>query len=77
MSPDPLDELIADLERIAPPEQETSSDMQSAILDIQFGLSRVLAEDDENVSEAEREAASRQLRRGMNRFLGREDEPES
>ena len=77
MSPDPLDELIEDLERIVAPADPAPQSVGSAILDIQFGLSRVLADDDEGVSEAEREAASRQLRRGMNRFLGREDEPES
>ena len=76
MSRDPLDKLIADLERIVPPAQPASSDFDAALPDRQFAIARTL-DDDEDASEAEREAASRQLRRGMNRFLGRENEPES
>ncbi len=34
-------------------------------------------DDDEDASEADLDAAGRQVRRGVNRFLGREDEPES
>ncbi len=76
MSPDPLDELIDDLERIVPPAQRASSDFAAAFLDRQLAIART-AEDDEDASEAELDAAGRQLRRGLNRFLGREDEPES
>ncbi len=75
MSRDPLDELIADLERIVPPEQP-ASDFAAAFLDRQLAIASTL-EDDEDTSEAELEAAGRQVRRGLHRLLGREDEPES
>ncbi len=73
---DPLDELIADLERIVPPEQPASSDFAAEFLDRQLAIART-AEDDEDASEAELDAAGRQLRRGLHRLLGREDEPDS
>ncbi len=76
MSHDPLDELIADLERIVPPEQPASSDFDAAFLDRQLAIART-AEDDEDTSEADLDAAGRQVRRGLHRLLGREDEPES
>ncbi len=76
MSHDPLDELIEDLERIVPPAQPASSDFAAALLDRQYAIARTL-DDDEDASEAELDAAGRQLRRGLHRFLGREDEPES
>ncbi len=76
MSRDPLDELIADLERIVPPEQPASSDFAAAFLDRQFAIART-ADDDEDSSEADLDAAGRQVRRGLHRFLGREDEPDS
>ena len=76
MSHDPLDELIADLERIVPPEQPASSDFDAEFLDRQRAIART-ADDDEDANEADLDAAGRQVRRGMNRFLGREDEPES
>ena len=76
MSPDPLDELIADLERIVPPEQPASSDFAAAFLDRQCAIART-AEDDEDTSEAALDAAGQQLRCGLHRLLGREDEPES
>ncbi len=76
MSPDPLDELIADLERIVPPAQPASSDFAAAFLDRQLAIART-AEDDEDASEAELDAAGQQVRRGVNRLLGRDDEPES
>ncbi len=76
MSPDPLDELIADLERIVPPEQPASSDFAAELLDRQFAIARTL-DDEEDASEAALDAAGQQLRRGLHRFLGREDEPES
>ncbi len=76
MSRDPLDELIADLERIVPPAQRASSDFDAAFLDRQRAIART-AEDDEDTSEAELDAAGQQLRRGLHRFLGREDERES
>ena len=76
MSHDPMDELIADLERIVPTEQPASSDFDAAFLDRQRAIART-ADDDENVSEAELDAAGRQVRRGLHRFLGREDEPAS
>ncbi len=76
MSPDPLDELIEDLERIVPPEQPASSDFAAAFLDRQRAIART-ADDDEDASEADLDAAGRQVRRGLHRLLGREDEPES
>ncbi len=76
MSRDPLDELIADLERIVPPEQPASSDFAAAFLDRQLAIART-ADDDEDSSEADLDAAGRQLRRGLHRCLGREDEPDS
>ncbi len=76
MSRDPLDELIADLERIVPPEQPASSDFAAAFLDRQLAIART-ADDDEDTSEAALDAAGRQVRGGLNRLLGREDEPES
>ncbi len=76
MSRDPLDELIADLERIVPPEQPASSDFAAAFLDRQLAIART-ADDDEDTSEADLDAAGQQLRRGLHRFLGREDEPDS
>ncbi len=76
MSHDPLDELIADLERIVPPEQPASSDFAAAFLDRQLAIARTL-DDDEDAREADLDAAGRQVRRGLNRLLGREDEPES
>ena len=76
MSHDPLDELIADLERIVPPEQPAFSDFDAAFLDRQAAIART-ADDDEDASEAELDAAGQQVRRGLNRLLGREDEPES
>ncbi len=77
MSRDPLDELIADLERIVPPEQPASSDFAAAFLDRQLAIARTLDDDDEDTSEAELDAAGRQLRRGLHRLLGRDDEPQS
>ena len=78
MSHDPLDELIADLERIVPPEQPASSDFAAELLDRQLAIARTADDDDdEDAREADLDAAGRQVRRGMNRFLGREDEPES
>ena len=79
---DPLDELIEDLERIVPPEKPTFGSVQDAILDIQFAMARILRDDDEDGGDAdspEIEAAGRQLRRAMNRLLGRDDDapPES
>ncbi len=76
MSHDPLDELIADLERIVPPAQPASSDFAVAFLDRQLAIART-ADDDEDASEAALDAAGRQVRRGLHRFVGREDEPES
>ena len=76
MSHDPLDELIADLERIVPPAQRASSDFDAAFLDRQLAIARTL-DDDEDASEADLAAAHRQVQRGLNRLLGREDEPES
>ncbi len=76
MSRDPLDELIADLERIVPPAQPASSDFAAAFLDRQCAIART-ADDDEDTSEAALDAAGQQLRRGLHRFLGREDEPDS
>ncbi len=76
MSRDPLDELIADLERIVPPEQPASSDFAAALLDRKLVIART-ADDDDEASEADLDAAGRQLRRGLNRLLGREDEPQS
>ena len=76
MSHDPLDELIEDLERIVPPAQPASSDFAAALLDKQLAIARTL-DDDEDASEADLDAAGRQVRRGLHRFLGREDEPES
>ncbi len=76
MSHDPLDELIADLERIVPPEPPASSDFAAAFLDRQFAIASTL-DDEEDASEAALDAAGRQVRRGLHRFLDREDEPES
>ncbi len=76
MSRDPLDELIADLERIVPPEQPASSDFDAEFLDRQCAIAST-ADDDEDTSEAELDSAGQQLRRGLHRLLGREDEPES
>ncbi len=75
MSRDPLDELIADLERIVPPEQPASSDFDATFLDRQCAIARTA--DDEDASAADLDAAGQQVRRGLNRWLGREDEPES
>ncbi len=76
MSRDPLDELIADLERIVPPAQPASSDFAAAFLDRQCAIART-ADDDEDTSEAELDAAGRHVRRGLKRLLGRDDEPQS
>ena len=76
MSRDPLDELIADLERIVPPAQPASSDFAAALLDKQLAIARTL-DDDEDASEADLDAAGRQVRRGLHRLLGRQDEPTS
>ena len=65
MSHDPLDELIEDLERIVPPAQPASSDFAAALLDKQLAIARTL------------DAAGRQVRRGLHRFVGRDDEPKS
>ena len=76
MSRDPLDELIADLERIVPPEQPASSDFDAEFLDRQCAIAST-ADDEEDTREAALDLAGRQVRRGLNRFLGRDDEPES
>jgi len=73
---DPMDELIEDLERIVPPEKPTCGNVYGAVEEVQFAIARILRDDDEDESDAaEAEAAGRQLRRAMNRFLGRDDEP--
>ena len=61
--------------RLVPPAQPASSDFAAALLDRQFAIARTL-DDDEDASEADLDAAGRQVRRGLNRLLGREDEPQ-
>ena len=71
---DPMDELIEDLEQIAPPERPKYGGGQEALTDVQHWVQVILRSDHVDPDDPELKHAAEKGRRAMNRLLGRPED---
>ncbi len=71
---DPMDELIADLDRIAPPEQGQYGGGQQALTEVQHWAQVILKSETADPDDPELKQAAENGRRAMNRLVGRPED---